>query len=145
MYPSIQQQQQQPFGNQNQNAIKPPQMMHHPSQMPNPLQSNMNMNPTNMLNQTMNMNSNNLAAHHQQHGMPPLQSGPPPMYDHMLPNPMNGLQKPSEFIYLNQQHAPPPHHLNQLAAQNQYMPSRNNVIITILIFCYIINKYVNFF
>jgi hypothetical protein len=127
------QQQQQAFGNQNQqNAIKPPQMMnHHPSQMPNQLQSNMN--PTTMLNQTMNMNnSNNMAAaaahHHQQHGL--NMPAPPPMYDHMMAqNPMNGMQKgPSEFIYLNQQHAPP-HHMNQLAAQNQYLPSnRNNVI-----------------
>jgi hypothetical protein len=121
---------QQPFGSQNQqNAIKPPPppLMNHPSQMsqmPNPLQSN-HMNQTTMLSQTMN-NANSLAAHHQQHGMP-LQSGPP-MYD-MLPNPtMNGLQKgPSEFIYLNQQHPPPPHHLSQLTAQNQYMPSRNTV------------------
>lgn len=63
------------------------------------------------------MNMNN-SAHHQ--------PGPPPMYDHNMMNPMNGLQKaPSEFIYLNQQHAPPPHHLNQL--QNQYLPSRSNV------------------
>lgn len=59
--------------------------------------------------------------------MPPGPPHGPPMYDHMLPpNPMNGMQKgPSEFIYLNQQH---PHHLNQqLAAQNQYLQSRNNV------------------
>jgi hypothetical protein len=95
---------------------------HHPSQMPNPLQSN-HLNPTTtMLGQTMNMN--NSAAHH--HGVQP---GHPPIYDHNMINTMNGLQKgPSEFIYLNQQHAPPPHHLNQLtAAQNQYLPSRSNV------------------
>ncbi|XP_070493256.1 maternal protein pumilio-like isoform X2 [Chironomus tepperi] len=117
--PTIQQQQP-PFGNQNQqNAIKPPPMLnHHHSQIPNPLQSN-HLNPTTMLSQTMNMNN---SAHHQ-HG---VQAGPPPMYDHNMMNPMNGLQKgPSEFIYLNQQHAPPPHHLNQL--QNQYLPSRNNI------------------
>jgi hypothetical protein len=92
--------------------------------MQNQIQSS-HMNPTTMLNQTINMNNTNtLAAHHQQHGMPP---GHPSMYDHMLN--LNGIQKgPSEFIYLNQQHAaPPPHHMNQLAAQNQYLPSRNNV------------------
>lgn len=94
---------------------------HHPSQMPNPLQSNLN--PAAMLNQTMNMNS---STH--QHGVQP---GHPPMYDHNMINPMNGIQKaPSEFIYLNQQHAPPPHHLNQLTAQNQYLPSRSNVSIS---------------
>jgi hypothetical protein len=104
--------QQQPIGNQNhqQSAIKPPppMMNHHPSQMPN-----MNVNHQSMLNQSMNVNQQ-------------MQSGPP-MYDHMLQNPMNGsLKGPSaaEFIYLNQQH---PHHLNAMA-QNQYtMPSRNNV------------------
>jgi hypothetical protein len=105
--------QQQPIGNQNhqQSAIKPPppMMNHHPSQMPN-----MNVNAhQSMLNQSMNVNQQ-------------MQSGPP-MYDHMLQNPMNGsLKGPSaaEFIYLNQQH---PHHLNAMA-QNQYtMPSRNNV------------------
>lgn len=110
------------------------QINHHPSQMQNPLQSN-HMNPTTMLSQAMNMNnSNTLTAAHHQHGMQPIQSGHPPMYDHMLQNPMNGLQKgPSEFIYLNQQHAPPPHHLNQLAAQNQYLPSRNNVSLELLV------------
>lgn len=105
-------------------------MNHHPSQMQgNPLQPSNHMNPSaapTMLNQNMN-NSNTLAPHHHQHGMPPGPPHGPPMYDHMLPpNPMNGMQKgPSEFIYLNQQH---PHHLNQqLAAQNQYLQSRNNV------------------
>jgi hypothetical protein len=98
-------------------------MNHHPSQMQgNPMQPPSNhMNPN--AGPTMN-NTNTMAHHHQHgHGMPPG----PPMYDHMLqPNPMNGMQKgPSEFIYLNQQH---PHHLNQqLAAQNQYLQSRNNV------------------
>lgn len=102
-------------------------MNHHPSQMqgnPQMPSNHMNSAPT-MLNQTMN-NTNTLAAHHHQHGMPGPPHGPP-MYDHMLQqNPMNGMQKgPSEYIYLNQQH---PHHLNQqLAAQNQYHQSRNNV------------------
>lgn len=74
-----------------------------------------------MLNQSMN-NSNTLGP--QQHGMQNLQmqSGPGPMYEHML-NPMNGNMKGhSDFIYMNQQH---PHPLNM--PQNQYMPSRNNV------------------
>jgi hypothetical protein len=116
--------QQQPIGNQNhqQNAIKPPPPMNHHSQMQSMSHQSNHLGPNTMLNQSMN-NSNTLAAHQQQHGLP-MQSGPP-MYDHMLPNPMNGsLKGPSaaEFIYLNQQH---PHHLNM--AQNQYMPSRNNV------------------
>lgn len=74
-----------------------------------------------MLNQSIN-NNNTLAAHQPQHGLQ-MQSGPP-MYDHMLQNPMNGnLKGPSaaDYIYMNQ-HA---HHMNM--AQNQYMPSRNNV------------------
>lgn len=117
--------QQQPIGNQNhqQNAIKPPPpMSHHPSQMQNMNHQSNHLGPNTMLNQSMN-NSNSLGNHQQQHGLQ-MQSGPP-MYDHMLQNQMNGsLKGPSaaEFIYLNQQH---PHHLNM--AQNQYMPSRNNV------------------
>lgn len=117
--------QQQPIGNPShqQNAIKPPlSMNHHPSQMQSMNHQSNHLGPNSMLNQSMN-NSNTLAAHQPQHGLP-MQSGPP-MYDHMLPNPMNGnLKGPSaaEFIYLNQQH---PHHLNM--TQNQYMASRNNV------------------
>jgi hypothetical protein len=114
--------QQPPIGNQNhqQNAIKPPPTMnHHPSQMQNMNHQSNHLGPNTMLNQPMN-NSNTLATHQQQHGLP-MQSGP--MYDHMLQNPMNGsLKSAADFIYLNQQH---PHHLNM--AQNQYMPSRNNV------------------
>lgn len=116
--------QQPPIGNQNhqQNAIKPPPPMNH-HQMPNMNQHQSNhLGPNNMMNQSMN-NNNTLAAHQPQHGLP-MQSGPP-MYDHMLQNQMNGnLKGPSaaEYIYLNQQH---PHHMNM--AQNQYMPSRNNV------------------
>jgi hypothetical protein len=116
--------QQPPIGNQNhqQNAIKPPPPMnHHPSQMQNMNHQSNHLGPNTMLNQQMN-NSNSLATHQPQHGLP-MQSGP--MYDHMLQNQMNGsLKGPSatDFIYLNQQHA---HHLNM--AQNQYMPSRNNV------------------
>ena len=124
--------QQQPIGNQNhqQNAIKPPPMNHHPSQMPNMNHQSNHLGPNNMMNQSIN-NTNTLAAHQQpQHGLPMQQSGPP-MYDHMLQNPMNGsLKGPSaaEFIYLNQQH---PHHMNM--AQNQYMPSRNNVSSVVLL------------
>lgn len=108
---------QQPIGNQNhqQSAIKPPMMNHH--QMPSMNHQSNHLGPNGMLNQSMNNSQ-------PQHGLP-MQSGPP-MYDHMLQNPMNGNLKghsAAEFIYLNQQH---PHHMNM--AQNQYaMPSRNNV------------------
>lgn len=111
-------------------------MNHHPSQIPGNLQppSSNHMNPNaaaTMLNQTMNINSNNTmqaAHHHQQHGMFASGHHGPPMYDHTLqPSHMNGIQKgPSEFIYLNQQH-PQHHHVNpQLPSQNQYIQSRNN-------------------
>ncbi|CRK98539.1 CLUMA_CG011890, isoform A [Clunio marinus] len=116
--------QQQPIGNQNhQNAIKPPPPMnHHPSQMQGMNHQSNHLGPNTMLNQSMN-NNNTMNAHQPQHGMP-MQSGPP-MYDHMLQNPLNGNLKgasAAEFIYLNQQH---PHHLNM--AQNQYMASRSNI------------------
>jgi hypothetical protein len=152
----ILQQQQQQHQQQQQQAAnnKPPTIMnHHPSQLPSHLNPQSNhLNPTALLNQTLN-NTNALGGHQHQHqhqGLPMQLPPPAGIYDLHPSMNMNGLNtnmqkvpSAAEYaVYMGQQQqqhaaalqqAQQPQHLTQ----NQYLP-RNNINVNVSISFFII-------